>query len=201
MARLNRAGVLAALACAGSAAVGGLALAQTQAAGTPPAWDVLVRCAQMGDRDDRLACFDEAMRAAGYAPKPEAVAEARRRLFGLRAPQINILKHKEEAAAPPAQAAAEAPKAKHRTRKSEAPGAPPREDEDNVTVTLAKVAVQSIGRLLMITDEGQIWEQIGDDPIQPLPKAGSAMAIHRGKLGGYFCDVNKYKSIRCTRLR
>lgn len=206
MARWNRAGVLAALACGGAVAIGGVALAQAASSATPPAWEVLVRCAEMGDHDNRLACYDEAMRAAGYAPKPEAVSAARRRLFGLKAPQLNILKRKSEgaeaAAAPAPTAEAAAPvQGKRRRAKAEAAAPAPREDENNVSVTLAKVAVQATGKLLMITDEGQIWEQIGDDPIEPLPKEGFSMPIHKGKLGGYFCDVNKYKSVRCARLR
>jgi len=192
--------VLVALACGVSAAGAGVALAQA-AAGTPPAWEVLVRCAEMGDKDDRLACYDEAMRAAGYAPRPEAVAAARRRLFGLRAPQISILKHKEaeaparaaEGAAPSEAAAAPAPATKR------APA--PQEDENGVTVTLAKVALQGDGKLLMVTEEGQIWEQTDTDRLVSLPKPGLAMPIHRGTFGGYFCDVSKYKSVRCERVR
>jgi hypothetical protein len=208
MARWNRAGALAVLACGGLAAIGGDAVAQAPPAGTPPAWEVLVRCAQMGDKGDRLACYDEAMRAAGYAPKPEAVAEAKRRFFGLKAPQINLLKHKEEtqaaatAAPPPAAAEAAAPARSKRGRaRAEATARAPRENENQVVVTLAKIAVQGTGKLLMVTDEGQIWEQVGDQPVGTLPKEGASMLIHRGSFGGYFCDVTKYISVRCTRLR
>jgi len=134
----------------------------------------------MGDEGDRLNCYDAAMRAAGYAPKPEAVTAARHKLFGLAAP--NILKHKDkrEAAAAPSTV---------------------REDADNVTVTLEQVARLHDNKLLLITTEGAIWEQTDDVEVAPTPKAGQEMTIRRNRFGGYFCDASRYKSVRCTRSR
>ena len=166
----------------------GVALSQDSPA--PPSWDTLVRCASNPSDDARLACYDTAMRAAGYAPKPEAVVQEHRKRFGLSIPQVNIIKHhnKEEGAR-----AAGGPSG---------PAAPPPAeiDQDRVDVVLDKVAIQGDGRLLVITEDGQIWEQVGQDTINTLPKPGESITIRRGKLGGFLCDLTKYQSVRCTRL-
>ena len=172
------------------------ALSQEAATPAPPSWQTLVRCAQMGDDDDRLGCYDDAMRAAGFAPRPEAVAQARRRLFGLTVPQLNILKGKPNKAE---QEGAGEGRGKHAKRSGG--GEAPKEDQDNITVVLAKIASQGDGRLLFITSDGQIWEQTETEPVAPWPKEGYAMPIHRNRLGGYFCDVSRFKEVRCRRVR
>jgi len=167
---------------------------------TPPSWQTLVRCAEMSDDDGRLGCYDAAMRAAGFKPRPEAAAAEHRRLFGLSMPDIRILKKKSrqegEAALAPSDSAPD------QGAPAEAQPAPPaaNTDQDEVTVVLEKVAAQGDGRLLFITTEGQIWEQIETETVA-LPKAGYAMPIRRNRFGGYFCDVSKYKTVRCKRDR
>jgi hypothetical protein len=167
-------------------ALAGPALAQTQPA--PPSWDTLVKCAEIGDQVDRLACYDRAMKAAGYAPKPEAVSEARHKRFGLPAPHIPALSHK-------------APKEPKAPKSEQAASGAPEENEGNISVTLAKVGTEATGKLLLITTEGQIWEQTDPDIIVQLPKEGYVMSVHKGPLGGFFCDISKFKSVRCTRIR
>ncbi len=164
------------------ALAGGAASSQDNASGTPPPWPSLVRCAEMGDEGDRLNCYDAAMRSAGFAPKPAAVTAARHRLFGLTAPKIGVGRHKD----------------KDKVETAKASGG---EDEDNVTVTLGQVARLHDDKLLLITTEGAIWEQTDSVEVQPGPKEGQPMTIRRGPLGGFFCDVNKWKSVRCTRTR
>ncbi len=151
----------------GRGAAGFAALAALGAAGTgmsqdltPPPWSALTRCAEMPADDARLSCYDAAMRAAGYQPKPEATAAEHRRRFGLSLPQISILKKKdrEQGAEEGAQAAA-APSAAPAARAEARAAPPPPVDEDKATVELEKIAVQGNGKLLMITTDGQIWEQ------------------------------------------
>lgn len=168
------------LAAAGAAAA--------QDAPAPPSWTTLTRCAEMADEDARLACYDAAMRSAGFTPKPEAVAAEKRKRFGLSIPQVSILKHKGK------EEGTEAAGGK--------PSEIPKQDENEVTVELSQVAtLQPDNRLMMFTADGAIWEQVGDDPVQPFPKAGDSITIHKGKVGGYLCDVNKYKAVRCKRDR
>jgi hypothetical protein len=168
-----------------SALAAGAALSQAPApAGTPPPWSTLVRCAEMANDDAALACFKAAMREAGFAPKPEAVAAEHRHSFGLSLPQIGALRHraKQEGSAAAGREAA-----------------PAEVDEDEVTVTLSQVASLYDGKLLFITADGGIWEQTDDTVIGSRPKAGYQMKIHKGKFGGFFCDPNAYKSVRCER--
>ena len=117
--------LLLAVAAAGAvvAAAGG-AMSQ-QAPGTPPPWDTLVRCAETASEDARLACYDAAMRAAGYAPKPAEVAAEKRKRFGLSIPKVGALKShgKEEGA-----------------KAGGARTPPPKENENEITVELAQVA-------------------------------------------------------------
>ncbi len=165
-------------------AAAGASLAQN-AAGTSPAWPTLVRCAEIGDESDRLNCYDAAMRAAGYAPKQEAVTAARHRLFGLNVPKLGVIQHKE----------------KSKDRSSGGEGQSVREDDDNVTVTLGRVARMYDNKLLLITTEGAIWEQTDNVEVAQAPKEGQEMAIRRNRFGGFFCDVTRYKTVRCVRSR
>ena len=163
----------------------GAALSQEPSpAGTPPPWSTLVRCAEMANDDASLACFKAAMRDAGFAPKPEAVAAEHRHSFGLSLPQMGALRHRSK------EEGAEAAGRK---------AAPAEVNEDEAVVTLSQVASLYDGKLLFITTDGAIWEQTDDTVIAPKPKPGYEMKVHKGKLGGYFCDPNAYKSIRCQR--
>ena len=169
-----------------TAAVAAAATA-VSAQNTPPAWDTLVRCAQTPDEAARLACYDTAMRAAGFAPNPTAVAENRRHSFGLSAPKLNMFKHKKQEEG--AQAAG-------------GRQAPPEENADRVEVTIDQVAVtQPSDRVIIFTNDGQIWQQTDTTQLNGLPKEGDSMVIHKERLGGYLCDVTKYQAVRCKRVK
>jgi hypothetical protein len=182
----------AAAGVAGAIALGlaGSAAAQDASApSTPPSWDALTHCAQMPADDARLSCYDAAMRAAGYAPKPAEVAEEHRKKFGLPTPKLSILKHHdtEQGRQAAAQGGAAAPAA-------------PAANPDKVMVTVQEVAtIQPDDRMLVITDEGQIWEQTDSTALSSTPKSGDMMEIRRNFIGGYFCVPNKYQAVRCKR--
>jgi hypothetical protein len=176
-----------------ASSMAGAALAQDQPK-TPPSWDALVRCAQMSDDDASLACFRQAMKEAGFAPKPAEVAAEKRKHFGLSIPQVNILRrHAKEEGQQQAQGGGQAA--------PEAEGPKPGENENEVYVTLSRVAILYNGKLLFITTDGAIWEQTDDTEVEPRPQPGMMMKIHKGQLGGYFCDASQYKSVRCARSR
>ncbi len=155
---------------------------------TPPAWDTLVRCAQTPDESARLACYDTAMRAAGYAPNPTAVADEHRKGFGLSLPKMGALKRR-----------------KQQEGSQSAGAAPPPAPEANpnvIEVTVDQVAVtQPVGRIIIFTTEGQIWQQTDTVTVNSFPKEGDTLTIHKEALGGYFCDANKYQSVRCKRVK
>ena len=177
----------------------GRAVAQTP--GAPPSWDTLTRCAAMGDSDARLSCYDTAMREAGYAPKPEVVAAEKRKRFGLRAPKLDLFRHdaKEEgaqaSAGPAATAVAEAGPSRAAASGASAEG------EDQVAVELTRVDTLYNGKYLLFTADGALWEQTATMRVQPAPKAGQTIVIRHTRLGGYFCDLNKWKAVRCERSR
>ena len=169
-------------------AVSALGLAAgAHAQSTPPAWDTLVRCAQTPNESARLACYDAAMRAAGYAPNPAAVAEEHRKGFGLSLPKMGALnRHRKDEGAQAAGAAAPAPEA----------------NPDRIEVTVDQVAItQPLGRILIFTTEGQIWQQTDSTTVNSYPKEGDTVEIHKGPLGGYLCDANKYQAVRCKRVK
>ena len=176
--------------------------ASAQEGGTPasPAWGVLVRCAEMTNDEAQLACYNAAMRTAGYAPKPETVAAAtteRHKRFGLSLPTLGVIKkHSREEGARAAESAAPQPAA-----------APPsaavaQEDESHVVVKLDQVLkTPPLGRLLFITTEGALWSQTDEEVVSPTPKAGQMMTIRRGSMSGYFCAFDKRNAVRCERVR
>ena len=166
-----------------AAAFGAAAHAQN----APPAWDTLVRCAQTPDEAARLACYDSAMRLAGYAPNPAAVNAEHRKAFGLTVPKVNVFKrHKREEGAQSAGAAAP----------------PPETNLNRTEITIDQVALAQPGnRVIVFTNDGQIWQQTDTTEVSQYPKAGETMMIRREALGGYFCDVNKYQTVRCKRYK
>ncbi len=164
-----------------------------------PAWDTLVHCADLPNDDDQLACFRSAMRASGYAPKPETVAAVtteRHRRFGLALPKIALPKKHQAGggAAVVAEGAGAGPAA--------AQPAAPQEDESHVVVTLDQVViVPPLNKLLFITTEGAVWAQIDQEVISPEPHKGQKMEIRRGKISGFFCAFDKRNAARCERVR
>ncbi|MEI9963625.1 MAG: hypothetical protein WDM92_01865 [Caulobacteraceae bacterium] len=184
-----------AAACAAGLACAALAPAAwaQDAAGTPPSWDTLTRCAQTVRTEERLACYDAAMRAAGYAPKPEAVAAEKRRVFGLSVPLLNSEKHAEaKTSRKQEKAAARAPE----------PATVAAEDDNGaVTVQISRVAMLYGGKMLFVTTDGALWQQTDTETVEPLPTEGQSMQIRRTRFGGYFCDVSKWKTVRCVRLK
>jgi hypothetical protein len=201
---------LAAAAAVVLAAGAGLMARAQDAAKAPPSWDTLVRCAGMADTDSRLSCYDAAMRAAGYEPKPAEVQAEKRRRFGLSFPEISLMRRhaKEEgaqavaannsapAAAPASAGAAAAPA-------TAPPAAKVAEDDENeVSVQLDTVArVEPTNRLLLFTTDGAIWAQTDDEMISPSPKSGQTIVIKRNRFGGYFCQFDKRNAVRCVRKR
>jgi hypothetical protein len=193
---------LAAVVAGGLWLCGGGALAQETSAhpqGPPPSWDSLIPCAQKADAKEGFACYQAAMRAAGYAPNPEIAAAEKRRKFGLNLP--TPFKHEDKskpkavAQAGPASKSSAAPSA-------EAPAAVPaaEEDEARVNVQLSQVAlIPPQNRLLLVTEEGAIWEQTDDEPVAPRPRPGQSIQIEQNRFGGYFCRFNKLTKVRCRR--
>ncbi len=127
------------------------------------------------------------MRAAGFAPNAADVTANRKKTFGLAMPKVNVFKHqkKEEGA----RTAGGAP-------------APVEENPDRIDVTVDQIAItQPAGKIVIFTSDGQIWRQTDTTTVNSMPKEGDTLSIHKEVLGGFFCDVNKYQSVRCSRVK
>ena len=182
----------------------GGASAQQAPASAPPSWPALIHCAELPNDDGQLACFKAAMKAAGYAPKPAEVTAERHHRFGLSAPQLGLLKHKDKAEGERTAAGKTAPAPSPTAE----PAPPPpgvtthAENENDVFVKLERVALMPpYNRLLLITADGGIWEQTDSETIAPLPREGQSMEIRKNAFGGYMCVFDKHQGARCKRVR
>jgi hypothetical protein len=176
--------------------VAGAAMAQQAPSGPPPSWPALIHCAQLPD-DDQLACFRDAMKVAGYAPKPAEESATRHHRFGLSAPELNVFK-KKQAGQGPAPAAASPPAEPAPPPPGVAPHA---ESENDVFVKLERVALMAPdNRLLLVTADGGIWEQIDSETIAPLPREGQSVEIKKNAFGGFMCIFDKHQGARCKRV-
>lgn len=192
-------------------AAASVASAQDLPAGAPPSWPSLIHCAQLADDDAQLACFKAAMKAAGYAPKAAEVSAERHHRFGLSAPQLGLFKKKQAAEGESAAAHPAAPVAVAEAAPAPAPAAEPAppppgvaphpESEDDVFVRLERVALMPPNnRMLLVTADGGIWEQVDNDTVAPLPRQGQSMEIKKNMFGGYLCIFDKRQGVRCMRV-
>ena len=192
--------VCASFAAASFVAAG--AMAQEAPAGAPPSWPTLIHCARLLTDDDQLACFRAAMKASGYAPRPAEEAAQRHHRFGLSVPELNVFKKKQ---AEQGQSAATAPAPAPPSASEPAPPppgvAPHAESENDVFVKLERVALMPPNnRMLLITADGGIWEQIDSETIAPLPREGQSMEIKKNAFGGFMCIFDKHQGARCKRV-
>jgi hypothetical protein len=66
------------------------------------------------------------------------------------------------------------------------------------TVALTKATRAASGRAVLVTSEGETWLQTeGEAPVK-LPEAGAQITIRKGAMGGFFCLLDRYTSVRCT---
>lgn len=187
---MRRTAILVAVLAAGLCAGGGAALAESAPSGPPPAWDKLIPCAQKADPAEGFACYQAAMKAAGYVPDNKAVAEDRRRTFGL----PNLLRRS------PEDRQAKAEKAPKPEKAPKAAPAAPEDSEDLISVQLAEIAfIPPANKMLMVMSDGAVWEQTDSQQIRPFPRSGQPMTIRRTKFGGYFCQFDRVNAVRCIR--
>jgi hypothetical protein len=155
----------------------------------------LAACEKLTEDAVRLACYDKSVRALVQAEgKGEVVvvdraqvSEVRRQSFGFQIPSLNIFSRSGgDKAATPAAAA--------RVKEDE-------EDSNRTVVTVASTGRTPDGKLTLATSEGGLWVQTDTLPVDRPPAAGSKVTIVRGRVGGYFCDVTRYQSVRCERRK
>lgn len=165
--------------------VGTAALASSagwaQDGGDPAAnWQAVVACAEQGDPDDRHACVDNVLRAAGVLDPAREIA-AQRENFGEPSPE----------AAPPVQAAHQAP--------SPTPAPAPPLEIEGIETTVADALIGGDRLLVVATAEGAIWKQIDGGPFRRAPAKGETFIVEEGALGSYRCKIGS-DIYRCRRL-
>lgn len=141
--------------------------------------DSFARCRQIPAADARLACFDQAATELERSVRTNDirivdradVRKARRSLFGLTVPDAALV------------------------------GGRPDDDREafteiNSTVTGARVNGNGRGDITLADEGAPVWQTT--DPIRLAPKAGAAVRIRKGAMGGFFLNVGgrNYRAIR-----
>jgi len=75
------------------------------------------------------------------------------------------------------------------------------EDLRNLTLTLASVGNTPLGRLLLTSTDGAVWEQTDGDSVNGRPSPGDTIKVSKEMFGGYMCHVTRWESVRCQRDR
>ena len=167
------------------AAIVGFVCSPALAQGTGGAaenWARIAACARLDKPDERLACADEVYRAAGLRDRaPEGAQQ--RETFG---------EPKREKAMP---AASPAPSA-HKEAPTRPAPAPPLE---SITTTISKAFDPGNHLLVIVAQDGQIWQQNESKDLGLPPLGGTVFTVEKGALGSFTCRIAKGRSFRCRR--
>ena len=174
-------------------------------------WAKMTQCATITDDNARHTCTDGALRDAGLLESTQAT---KRKAFGLQkaapspltapAPASAVVSASAPATNPTGatgSAAAAAASAGSAQPARSAAAAPPKNEREQVEVTLAKVVQGGDGKLTLITSDGAVWHQVESGQLRQVPKQGDTMMIEAKTLGGFMCQPSKYVSFRCYRSK
>ncbi|MBT2188337.1 hypothetical protein [Sphingobium nicotianae] len=201
--------------------------AMAQARDAASNWAEIERCGALVRDKDRHSCMDAVLERAGVLASAEKRSEAavaeNRETFGLTRTQRETAAVKgtaaaQPAAAPPvsapAQVAPDAPVvsapvqppvvAAAPVTAAPAPPPPPQptapaKTVDGIATSIAKAFDPGNRLMIFVTAEGQIWQQSELKDIGLPPRTGTPFTIEKSALGGFMCQVGKYKTFRCTR--
>lgn len=161
--------------------VAGLALAMAPRAARADATPrSAADCRAIADFEARGKCWD----ALDQANQKDAQAEKKKNFgfdAGLHAPSISsLVPHKED-----------------RVREQRAA----KENVRNLTLTVASVEQTPLGRMLVTSTDGAVWEQTEGDALSHEPAPGDTVEVSKTMLGGFMCQVSRWESVRCQRDR
>jgi hypothetical protein len=135
-------------------------------------------CRAISDFAQRGQCWD----ALDQAKQQDTQVEKKKGFgLGLHAPTVSAL----------------VPKREDRIREEREE----REDLRHLTLTLASVENTPLGRLVLTSTDGAVWEQTDGDSINNTPRPGDTVQVSKDLLGGYMCQVTRWESVRCQRDR
>ncbi len=185
-------------------------------------WQEILACAREPSDARRHACMDAVLDRAGMLAEAQgravASAEEQRRTFGLSpAQQQEAGRPATQAQRPPVAAPAPAPvPAPPPAAASEpalarapvppppalAPPAPPQAasaDVDSIATTVSRAFDPGNRLLVIITADGQVWQQSESKDIGLPPRPGVAFTVEQGALGSFTCRIGTARSFRCRR--
>ena len=148
------------------------------AAASAQAPRALLDCTSILSDAERLACYDNAVKA--FSSEARAVAERR-----------------EAQSAKLAAAAAAAAAA----QRSDSFGRPSEQRVDRIDSTLKEVLTDNSGKSVFILDNGQIWRQV-DGFRLPNARPAAAVSIKRGAMGSYRLMIaGRNRTVQVVRMR
>lgn len=155
----------------------GAAAAQSGSGNPAANWEQVAACARHDRAEERHACVDGVLRATGLLDRTREVAE-QRETFGQQRP--------DPPAAPPPPAVAAPP-----------PAAPPVLEE--LTTTVSRAFDPGNRLMVIITEEGQVWQQNESKDLGLPPRPGTRVVIEKGALGSFNCRIGGGRTFRCRR--
>jgi hypothetical protein len=170
-------------------AAAGLCAVAAGPAGTAPAppaagharlMDQLAGCAEVSERDARLACYEAAAAALKDAERrgdlvivDRAQADAvRRQSFGFNLPSLTLFDRGER-----------------------------HEPMEAVSARLASATREAGGRWTFRLDDGAAWTQVDSEGLMLQPRPGMRVDVRKGMVGSYFLGLDGHAGVRVRRVQ
>jgi hypothetical protein len=172
--------------CLTLCAMGGLAVAAQAAEmprGRPEVFKKLLDCRAITEAAQRLACYDGQVAALESAEAKQDVVvvdrkqirEARKSLFGLTLPKIDLFGGSDD------------------------DSKPQEEGFSEIETTVSRASLRGDGKWFLVLADGAKWVQTERKTMVRDPKAGSTIKIRRAALGSYMANIDGQNAIRVRR--
>jgi hypothetical protein len=161
--------------------------ATAQPASDPGLAQSMAACGGIANVQKRVACYDALNQKANPAAPQAAAPETQRRDFGFKTPSLPHIPNP-----------LLAPKAAARLATAR-PAGKPNDGVNQITTRIDHTRRGPLGQLILVTAEGSVW-MLDDNAPAIEPAKGAPVLIRRGGFGSLFCDLDRYRAIRCQRL-
>ena len=140
----------------------------------------LAGCAEVSERDARLACYEAAAAALKDAERRgdlvivdrEQADAVRRQSFGFNLPSLGLFDRGER-----------------------------RAPMDAVSARLTSATREAGGRWIFRLDDGAAWTQVDSEALMLQPRPGMRVDIRKGMVGSYFLGLDGHAGVRVRRLQ
>jgi hypothetical protein len=175
----RRTNLIGLTAAAGLLAVGA-AFAGAAASPLPTAVQRLLDCRSAASDPARLACYDQAVAELGrllasgdiVAVEKEQVTKVQRQAFGLSLPSLSLFERGDKSA-----------------------------ELSEIEGVAARAWRQLDGHWAVELEDGSVWAQTDEEPVNRLPHAGSKVQIRKAALGSFFMKIDGQRALRARRMR